>query len=158
MEIVLWGNHNEDNGDTISFGTQNFCIALQNLIYAPKLVVCIDIVKTRIEDQDEHPGSTTLAFCAFDWLLATFSNEWFFGKTYFDLFRAVARFHMNRMFPDKRFQTCQSRWFREARASTYLTEHEHTRWWELEDRYGLPHEEYEEYEEWPGASNNDGTT
>lgn len=36
LEIVLWGNDNEDDSDAVSFGTENFGIALHNLMYAPK--------------------------------------------------------------------------------------------------------------------------
>jgi hypothetical protein len=144
LEIVLWGNYNEDNGDTVSFGTNNFCIALQNLIYARKLVISIDTVKTKIEAEDEEPCHSSMYFCAFDWLMATFANEWFSGKTYFDLFRALARFHMKRIFFDRQVQTCESRWFSEARATPSLCEREHKRLWELEERYGLPHEEVED--------------
>jgi hypothetical protein len=144
LEIVLWGNHTEDDGDTVQFGTENFGIALQNLIYAPKLVVCIDIVIMKREELEEDSVHATTEFCAFDWLMATFADEWFFSKTYFDLFRAVARFHMSRMFPVRRFPTCESRWFSDARATPGSREHEQRRLWELEDRYGLPHEEDEE--------------
>jgi hypothetical protein len=141
LEIILWGNYNEDNGDTVSFGTENFGIALQNLIYVPKLVVPIDLViktKIEIEEDESSPGSVT--FCAFDWLMATFAGEWFFDRTYFDLFRGVAAFHMSRMFPQNRFRTCESRWFREARATPDLLEHERRSLWDLEDRYGLSHQ------------------
>ncbi len=85
MDIVLWGNFNEDDGDTVSFGTEGFGIALQNLVYSPRLVVSIDIVKMRIEAEDDDvSGHSSMKFCAFDWLKATFADEWCFNKTYFD--------------------------------------------------------------------------
>lgn len=143
LEIVLWGNYDENDGDTVSFGTENFGIALENLIYAPKLVVCIDI-EMQDEAQDVGPGHGSMDFCAFDWLMATFSDEWFYNKTYFDLFRAVARFHMNRMFPDSHLQMCESQWFSESRATPGLKQHEQMRLWDLEERYGLTHEEGED--------------
>ena len=37
LEIVLWGNYNEDDRDTVCFGTENFCVALQNLVYGPEI-------------------------------------------------------------------------------------------------------------------------
>lgn len=144
IEIVLWGNHNEDNGDTISFGTENFGIALRNLIYAPRLIVAIDIVKIKLVVEEEEPSRGLEDFCGFDWLIATFVNEWYFNKTYFDLFIAVARFHMKRMFSNGRIKTCQSRWFREARSTPGLKEQERRRLWDLEDRYGLSHEKDED--------------
>ncbi len=143
VEIVLWGHYNENDGDTVSFGTENFGIALQNLVYAPKLVVCIDI-ETQDEGQDVDLVHGARSFCAFDWLMATFVDEWFFNKTYFDLFRAVARFHMSRMFPNSRIQRCESRWFKESRANPALKEHERRLLWDLEERYGLVHEDDEE--------------
>ncbi len=140
VEIVLWGNYNEDDGDTMAFGTEDFGISLQNLIYAPKMVVAIDIVKTKMEAQEEDPAHVTTNFCAFDWLMATFVDEWYFDRTFFDLFRAVACFHMKRMFSNGRIKTCHSRWFRESRATPGSKEHERRRLWELEERYGLSHE------------------
>jgi len=143
LEIVLWGSYNENNGDTVSFGTENFGIPLKNLVYAPKFVICIDI-----ESQDEEveitPEHSTKLFCAFDWLMTTFTVEAFHNKTYFDLFRAVARFHMKYMFPDSHVQMCKSRWFSESRATPGIRHHEQSRMWELEDRYGLAHEEIED--------------
>lgn len=153
VEIVLWGRYNEEDGDTVSFGTENFGIALQNLVHAPKLVVCIDIEPQHDGEEVElgHGGRT---FCAFDWVMATFANEWFFNKTYFDLFRAVARFHMGRMFPNRQTKTCECRWFKESRANAALKQHERTLLWDLEDRYGLTHEDDEER---PSASQKEGT-
>ncbi len=153
VEIILWGHHHEDEDDTVSFGTENFSIALQNIVYAPKLVVCIDI-ETLDEMQDDEPGHGARTFCAFDWLMVTFADEWFFKKTYFDLFRAVARFHMSRMFQSTQIQTCESRWFKDSRANPALREHERTLLWDLEERYGLAHEDDEKR---PGASQKEGT-
>jgi hypothetical protein len=144
LEIVLWGDYNEDDGDTVSFGNHDFGIALRNLIYAPKLVVCIDIVTTNAKAQQEDSSHSSSNFCAFDWLMAAFADEWYFHKTCFDLFRAVARFHMTRMFLEPTIHTCKSRWFSEARADPGLRHHERRRLWELEERYGLAHEEDEE--------------
>jgi hypothetical protein len=143
LEIVLWGSYNENNGDIVSFGTENFGIALKNLVYAPKFVICIDI-ESHDEERDMEPGRGTNIFCAFDWLMATFTVKAFYNKTYFDLFRAVARFHMKHMFPDSHVQMCQSRWFSESRATLGIRQHEQRRMWELEDRYGLAHEENED--------------
>jgi hypothetical protein len=140
LEIVLWGNFNENNGDTVSFGTENFGIALKNLIYAPKFVICIDL-EPKDEDWEMAPDHGTNLFCAFDWVMATFTVKAFYDKTYFDLFRAVARFHMKRMFPASHLQMCESRWFSECRATPGLRQHERRRLRELEDRYGLAHEE-----------------
>jgi hypothetical protein len=152
LEIILWGNYSDDDGDTVSFGTENFCIALRNLIYAPKLVVSIDIINTRPEILEQESAHATTNFCAFDWLISTFVNEWFFNKTCFDLFRAVARFHMKRMFFNHQIESCESRWFSEARATPGLKEHERRRLWDLEERYGLPHEDDEER---PSGSENE---
>ena len=143
VDIVLWGNFAEDNGDIVSFGTDNFGIALQNLICCPKLVVSIDIVVTRIEEDEDASSSGSIDFCAFDWLMATFAHDRFFNKTFFDLFRAVARFHMKRMLFGRPVQECESRWFTEARADPAMMGHERRQLWELEDRYGLAHEEDE---------------
>ena len=153
VELVLWGHYNEDDGDTVSFGTENFGIALQNLVYAPKLVVCIDI-ETQHDGEEAELGHGGRTFCAFDWVMATFADEWFFNKTYFDLFRAVARFHMSRMFPLRQTKTCECRWFKESRANAALKQHERTLLWDLEERYGLAHEEDEER---PSASQKEGT-
>jgi hypothetical protein len=144
LEIVLWGNYDENDGDTVSFGTENFGIALKNLVYAPKFVICIDVESQDEEAHDMAPSHGTNLFCAFDWLMATFTVKAFYNKTYFDLFRAVARFHMDRMFPDSHVQMCESRWFSECRAIPDLRQHERRRLWELEDRYGLAHEEIED--------------
>ena len=149
VDIVLWGNFTEDDGDTVSFGTEDFGIALQNLIYCPKLVVSIDIVVTNIEEDDDASTSDSTNFCAFDWLVSTFANEWYFDNICFDLFRAVARFHMKRMF-DRPVQECESRWFAEARADLAMARHERRKLWELEDRYGLAHEEDENRPAWSG--------
>ncbi|KAF7514135.1 hypothetical protein GJ744_004460 [Endocarpon pusillum] len=153
VEIVLWGRYNEEDGDTVSFGTENFGIALQNLVYAPKLVVCIDI-ETQHDAEEVELVRGGRTFCAFDWVMATFADQWFFNKTYFDLFRAVARFHMGRMFPISQIKTCESGWFKELRANAALKQHERTLLWDLEDRYALTHEDDEER---PSASQEDGT-
>jgi hypothetical protein len=146
LEIILWGNYNENDGDTISFGTESFGIALKNLIYAPKLVVSIDIIRTRQEEEDDDdPGHGRRSFCAFDWLMATFANEWFFANTYFDLFRGIAKFHMNQTFVDRPIRICEGRWFTEARAEPGEKENEEKTLWELEERYGIPHDEENEY-------------
>ncbi len=70
-------------------------------------------------------------------------DEWFFDKTYFDLLRAVARFHMSRMIPRSHIQTRESRWFKDSRANPAFKEHERTLLWDLEEIYGLAHEEDE---------------
>lgn len=145
VEIVLWGSYNADEGDTVHFGAENFCVALQNLVYAPKLVVAVDLVMTGMEAQGDSFGAQN--FCAFDWLMATFADEWFFSKTRFDLFRGVVRFHMKKMFLHRRIKTCESRWFREARATPGLQDHELRTLRDLEERYGLPHDDGEEEEE-----------
>ena len=143
MEIVLWGTYGGDDVDTVSFGTENFGIPLQNLIYSPRLVICIDI-ETLDEVQEVEPGSSSSNFCAFDWLRATFANEWLINKTYFDLFRAVARFHMERTFSHSRIKPWESRWFMDSRATPALKEFERRRLRELEDRYGIAHGEDED--------------
>lgn len=152
LEIVLWGNYKDDSCDTVSFGTENFGITLQNLIYAPRLVVSIDLVETKDGAQEEDPNHASRNFCAFDWLMATFANEWYFNNTYFDLFRAVARFHMNQIFPKSRIKTGESRWFSEARATPSLRMHEQRRLWELEERYGILHDD-----DHPGYANEHDT-
>lgn len=153
VEIVLWGCYHENDGDTVSFGTENFGIALQNVVYVPRLVVCIDI-ETLDEEQEGEPGHGARTFCAFDWLMAAFADEWFFNKTYFDLLRAVARFHMSRMFPGTHIKTCESRWFKDSRANPAIKEHERKLLWDLEERYGLAHDEDEERS---NASQDEGT-
>lgn len=72
-------------------------------------MIYIDIVYTNVEAEEEDPGHAAANFCAFDWLKATFVNERYVSKTYFDIFRAVAKVHMNRMLPNSHIQTCESR-------------------------------------------------
>ena len=74
-------------------------------------------MKMRIKaEDDEVLNHSLMKFCVFDWLKAIFADEWCFNKIYFDLFRAVVRFHMKRILFDRPVQECESRRFSEARA------------------------------------------
>ena len=98
VNIVLWGNFSENDGDTVSLGAEDFGIALPNLVSSPRLVDSIYILNTRIESEDDGAWShSSTNFRAFDWLMATFVDKWYFNKIFFDFFKAMARFHMMRM-------------------------------------------------------------